>query len=101
MKASKTTYGIAAAVGGAFALFVVFVLLRPSDRDATTPYADFERALADGKVDEVHIDGTTYRYRGARETSMKKTTGPQPTLAAIAALRPHGDGRPPKVWCER
>lgn len=101
MKASKTTYGIAAALGSAFALLVVFVVLRPSDRDQITPYADFERDLAGGKIDEVRIDGTTYRYRVARDTRMKKTTGPQPTLASIAAMRPHGDGPPPKVFCER
>jgi len=101
MKASKTTYGIAAACGAALALFVVFVLLRPSDRDVSVSYADFERDLADGKVEEVRIDGTAYRYRVAHDANMRKTIGPQPTLASIIAMRPHGDALPPKVWCER
>jgi len=101
MKASKTTYGIAAALGAALALLVVFVFLRPSDRDVATPYADFERDLADGKIVEVRIDGANYRYRVARDGPMRKTTGPRATLASIIAMRPRGDGPPPKVWCER
>jgi hypothetical protein len=99
MKASKATYGIAAALGCAFALLVVFVLLSPSDRDQVTSYADFERDLAEGKVEEVRIDGTTYRYR-ARD-GRRKTIGPPATLASIATMRPRGDARPPRVWCER
>jgi hypothetical protein len=102
MKASKLSYGIAAAFGAAFALFVVFVVLRPSDRDQTTPYADFERDLAAGKIDEVVIDGTTYRYRVRHDAATRrKTTGPNATLASIIAMRPSSkDMRAPKVMCE-
>jgi hypothetical protein len=84
MKESKTTYGIAAAIGAALAISVVFVVLRPSDRDQSTPYADFERDLAAGKVLMLEIDGTTYRYRV--DGSPRKTTGPTATLASIAAM---------------
>ena len=101
VKGSKLSHGIAAALGSAFVLVVVFVVLRPYDDAQVTPYADFERALADGKVEEVRIDGTMYRYRVAHDGHTRKTTGPRPTLASIAAMRPRGDETPPpKVWCE-
>jgi len=100
MKASKITYGIAAAVGSAFALFVVFVFLQPADREQVTPYADFERDLAAGKVEEVRIDGTTYHYRIARDSTRHETTGPKATLAAIDAMKGDGATPPPKVYVE-
>jgi len=100
MKASKATYGIAAAFGCACALFVVFVVLRPSDDVQATPYADFERDLGAGKIDELRIDGTTYRYRVARDSTPRKTTGPKPTLASIDALKGDGSTPPPKVYVE-
>ena len=94
MKASKTTYGIAAALGAASAIFVVFVVLRPTDRDVSTPYADFERDLAAGKISMLEIDGTTYRYRAG--DTPRKTTGPKATLGSIAAMR-SADKVGPKV----
>lgn len=103
MKGSKVSYGVAAAVGCAFAVGVVVWLLAPADRDQVTTYAELERDLAEGKVEEVRIDGNEYRYLVSHDVhARRKTTGPRPTLASIAAMRPRAaDAVPPKVSVER
>ena len=89
MKRSKASYAIAGGLGCAFAVFVIVFVLAPSDRARRAPLADFERDLAVGNVEEVDIDGTTYRYRVRGSSEPRSTTGPKPTLSSIAAMGPH------------
>lgn len=93
MRSAATSY-IVVAVASCALTAAGIGWLGQADRAVPAPYADFERDLAAGKVEEVRIDGTEYRYRLRDSAARRKTKGPKATLTSIAAMHV-------KVSCER
>jgi len=78
------------------------VLLAPQEPVVpTVAFGDFVADVERGDVREVSVKGRVYEYSVAgtdRYLLKKQTTGPEPTIAQVRALRPKDPAsRPPKI----
>jgi hypothetical protein len=80
----------------------VWIFLTPADNAPAVPFSQLQSDVTAGEVDEIVIDGTTYRYRqrktGSTTGTRLRAEGPKPTLAIVMGLHPASNDRmPPKI----
>ncbi len=83
--------------------FLWAVLLAPQEPVVpTVAFGDFVADVERGDVRDVSVKGRVYKYsvpgNDGRRVEKKQTTGPEPTIAQVRALRPKDPAsRPPRI----